>query len=184
MPVSCIVLAAGGSSRLGRAKQLVLFRGRPLVRHAAEVALQSGASKVVVIVPASAPEIVAALDGLSLHTIENPDAIEGIASSIRCGVGNTPGPWLLTLCDQPLVTPQHLQALLGASGLIAATRYPDGRAGVPAWFDASLRDELMALRGDAGAQRVIGADSARVQLVDFEEASVDVDTEEDVARLE
>ena len=184
MPLSCIVLAAGSSSRLGRAKQLVLYRGRPLVRHAAELALQSGASSVVVVVPSSAPEIVAALYGLMVGTIENPDAAEGIASSIRCGVRQTPGPWLLMLCDQPLVTPEHLRDLAGTSGLIAATQYPDGHAGVPARFDASMHDELMALRGDAGAQRVIGADSARVQLVDFEEASVDIDTEEDVARLE
>ncbi|MEO6260144.1 MAG: NTP transferase domain-containing protein, partial [Thermoanaerobaculia bacterium] len=98
MPLTCILLAAGSSSRLGRPKQLVTFRGRPLIRHAAETAIGAGVSKLVVIVPADSPDIVAALDGLELETIENPDAAEGIASSIRLGVGRTAGPWLLLLC--------------------------------------------------------------------------------------
>lgn len=183
MPVTCILLAAGSSSRLGRSKQLLLIHGAPLVLHAAQVAIASGAVRVVVVVPPGAAGILTALAGLPLETIENPDAAEGIASSIRCGVRSTTGPWLLTLCDQPRVTPGHLQALMSAGGSIAATQYPDGRAGVPALFAIPLREELLALRGDSGAQRVIGAHRDLVQLVPFGEAAIDIDTEEDLAQL-
>ncbi len=184
MPLTCILLAAGSSSRLGRPKQLVTFRGRPLIRHAAETAIEAGVPKLVVIVPAASPDIVAALDGLVLETIENPGAAEGIASSIRLGVGKTSGPWLLLLCDQPLVTQQHLRALMAAGGPIAATQHRDGHPGVPALFDVSMRDELMGLRGDQGARRILEAHRDSLHRIEFVEASVDVDTEEDVARFE
>lgn len=183
MSVTGVILAAGNSSRLGRAKQLLKFRGRPLIRHAAEVVIQSGVARVVVIVPAKAAEIVAALFGLDVAVIENAAAWEGIASSIRLGVEATPGPWLITLCDQPLVTEGHLRSLLQSGGPIAASRYPDGGAGVPALFGHSLRDELLALQGDRGARQIIESRPERVRFVDLGEASLDIDTEEDVARM-
>jgi len=133
--ITCIVLAAGASKRLGRPKQLVAFEGQPLVVRAARIA--AGVARTIVEIP--------------------PDV-------------------LITLCDQPLVTSDHLRALIDARAPIAATGYK-GISGVPAFFAANFREELLALRGDSGARRVIDAHRDEVVTVPFEPAGFDVDTD-------
>jgi molybdenum cofactor cytidylyltransferase len=173
--VTAIVLAAGSSTRLGRPKQLLEIDGETLLARATRVAreaLHGLAGNVVVIVPPS----------LGVEGLVNHHADEGIASSIRLGVRACEGDVLLVLCDQPRITAAHLRALVDAHASIAATAY-DGILGVPAYFAAAFRDELLALRGDAGARRVIEAHRDLVVAVPFAEAAFDVDTEADAARL-
>ena len=81
--VAAVVLAAGGSSRCGKPKQLVRLEGQALVRRIATTALQAGCSPVVVVVGAAEEAIRAELDGLALEITRNGDWREGIASSIR-----------------------------------------------------------------------------------------------------
>ena len=182
MPVTCIVLAAGASKRLGRPKQLVHFEGEPLVVRAARIATQVAPTIVVVPkhgAPASAG-IAAALDrlkpALHLTIVENPNAGEGMASSIRYGVEASEGDVIIALCDQPLVTSAHLRALIDARAPIAATGYNE-ISGVPAFFAAKFQEELLALRGDAGARRIIDAHRDQVVTIPFEAAGFDVDTD-------
>lgn len=175
-----ILLAAGSSKRLGRPKQLLQYDGEPLVVRAARIA-SAVAPTIVVIPPDEA--IRAVLSGAPPPTaaiIENPDRDEGVASSIRAGVAATTGDVLITVCDQPLVTSEHLQALIDAKSPIAATGY-SGIAGVPAFFAAKFRDELLALRGDVGAKRVIEAHPGELVTVPFAAAALDVDTAADIA---
>src|SRR5258708_16863469 len=82
----------------------------------------------------------------------NPDAAEGIASSIRTGVrlAGDDARILITLCDQPLLTVEHLRALLGIDAPIVATRYA-GIVGSPPLLPPSLVPELQALLRDRGA---------------------------------
>ena len=171
MPVTCIVLAAGASKRLGRPKQLVHFEGEPLVVRAARIAAHVVAT-IVVIPPDGA--IRDAVRGFT--AVENPNPSEGMASSIRRGVEATEGDVLITLCDQPLVTSEHLRTLIEARAPIAATGY-NGISGVPAFFAAKFRAELLALRGDAGARSVIDAHRDQVVTIPFEAAGFDVDTD-------
>ncbi len=170
--MTCIVLVAGASKRLGRPKQLVEFEGEPLVVRASRTAAR--VAPAVVVIPLNAPAIRDALRGATI--VENPDPGEGMASSIRCGVAATEGDVLITLCDQPLVTADHLRALIDAHAPIAATGY-HGIAGVPAFFAAQYRGELLALRGDVGARRVIEAHAAAAVTIPFEAAGSDVDTD-------
>lgn len=171
------VLAAGGSSRLGRPKQMLDYRGEPLVVHAARVAVASGCDRTLVIWSSAAP-----LPPMrDVDFIENADWEEGIASSIRkaveaAGVARL----LITLADQPLVTAEHLRRLVASPALIAATGYR-GIAGVPAAFDPSLRSDLLALRGDRGARAIIEAHEAEV--IPFEAAAIDIDTQRDYDKL-
>lgn len=169
---TAVVLAAGFSRRLGKPKQLVLVDGETLVHRAARIA--STVARVVVVIPPDAPLVRAALEGLDVAIVENEEAGEGMAASIRCGLRATSGDVLLTLCDQPLVTASHLQALVESGSPIAASGY-SGIAGVPAFFTAAYRDELLSLRGDTGARRVIEAHRDVVRVVPFEDAAVDVD---------
>jgi molybdenum cofactor cytidylyltransferase len=114
----------------------------------------------------------------------NPDAAEGIASSIRTGVrlAGADARILITLCDQPLITAEHLRALLAIDAPIVATGYA-GTAGAPAVFAPSLAPDLLALRGDRGARVVIEAHRDITIIVPFEDASLDIDREEDVQAL-
>jgi molybdenum cofactor cytidylyltransferase len=163
--VVAIVLAAGGSSRLGRPKQDLMFRGETLFHRASRIA-RAVADEAIVITRA-----------------ENPNADEGIASSVRVGVeraGNAR--ILMTLCDQPLVTAEHLRALLAIDAPIVATGYR-GIAGVPAAFAPEFIPELLALRGDRGARAVIDAHRDDVVVVPFEDAGTDIDTSDDLSRL-
>ncbi|HXH92233.1 MAG TPA: nucleotidyltransferase family protein [Thermoanaerobaculia bacterium] len=166
MRVVAIVLAAGSSTRLGRPKQSIVLDGETLLQRAERVAR------------AVADEVIVVTEEL------NPDAAEGIASSIRTGVrlAGDDARILITLCDQPLITAEHLRALLGVDAPIVATGYA-GTAGAPAVFAPSLIRELLALRGDRGARAVIEAHRDIAKVVPFEDAAVDIDREDDVREL-
>ncbi len=161
MRIVAIVLAAGFSRRLGRPKQSLVFEGETLLARATRIAREVADDVVVV------------------TRENNPDAEEGMASSIRTGVSlaGSDARLLITLCDQPLVTAAHLRALIAIDAPIVATGY-EGIAGVPAIFAPELAPELLALHGDRGARVLIETHGARV--VFFEDAAVDVDVRTDI----
>ena len=180
MTIRCVavVLAAGSSSRLGQPKQLLLYRGVPLVRHAAQVALEAGCDETLVIGPYARE-----LAGLPVTAVDNPEAAEGMSSSIRLVVERAGGSRILfTVCDQPLVTSDHLRALLAIDAPIVATAYAQ-TIGVPAVFGPQYADELRTLRGDSGARRMIHAHRDEVATVRFEDAALDIDTIDDYQKL-
>jgi molybdenum cofactor cytidylyltransferase len=184
------VLAAGGSSRLGRPKQLLLLEGEPLVRRAARAALEAGFAPVVVVVGARAAEVRVALEGLPVEVVENAGWEEGLSSSVRLGVERlgTVGVRAAALlgCDQPHLTAGHLarleEARLASGALVSASEYAGAR-GAPAVFDAALFPELAALGGDRGARPVIARDPSRVVGVPFPGGEVDVDHPADWERV-
>ncbi|HSN92683.1 MAG TPA: nucleotidyltransferase family protein [Anaeromyxobacteraceae bacterium] len=184
------MLAAGGSSRLGRPKQLLPFEGEPLVRRAARAALEAGFAPVVVVVGGHAAEVRAALAGLPVEGVENAAWQEGMAGSVRLAVARLAAAGVraaaLLGCDQPHLGAAHLvrleQARLASGAPVAASEYA-GTRGVPAVFDAALFPELLALGGDRGAKSVIARDPSRVVGVPFPGGEVDVDHPEDWERL-
>jgi molybdenum cofactor cytidylyltransferase len=186
-----IVLAAGSSRRLGRPKQLLPFRGEPLVRRAARAAVEAGLWPVVVVVGDRADEVRGALAGLPIVTVANPAVIDGLAGSIRLGLLRlaecAPGAAgaVLLACDQPAVEAGHLAALAAAASAegkpVAASAY-GGTLGVPALFAAYLFPELRALTGDC-ARPLLARDAARVASVPLPLGDLDVDTPEDWARV-
>jgi len=154
--VTAIVLAAGFSRRLGRPKQDVIFDDETLLDRATRIAREVADDVVVV------------------TRENNPAAEEGMASSIRTGVAlaGSDARLLVLLCDQPLITADHLRALIAIDAPIVATGYA-GIAGVPAIFAPRFVPELLALRGDRGARAIIEKYGARV--VPFEDAALDID---------
>ncbi len=190
--VGVVVLAAGGSSRLGTPKQLLEFGGRSLLRHSAETALESRCGPVVVVLGAHADTLRHELDGLDVAIVENRDWREGMGSSIRAGVGQLTSARtdvtaiLLTLCDQPLVTADVLKGLVArhteTDAPIVASAYGD-TLGVPALFDAALVDKLACIAPEHGAKDLIASYGSRVASVHVPAAVVDVDTPGDYARL-
>lgn len=184
---AAIVLAAGGSTRLGRPKQLLTRDGETLVHRAARLALASGAARVLVIVGAHADDIAAAVGDLPVECLVNARWSEGLAGSVRVAADSLAThahATLLLTCDQPALDVAHLEALLDAARLAssgaAATRLGD-RVGVPAVVAPALLRAALAVQGDRGLRDVLNAAGAGVAACDAPEMGVDIDTPDDVA---
>ena len=160
--MNAVVLAAGFSRRFGSPKQLFMLDGEPLVRRAARISAE--VARTIVVIPWQAPAIRSALRGVDVVMVENAQAEEGMASSIRAGVAASEGDLLLLVCDQPGVTAGHLRALASTGAPLAASGYSNG-FGVPAFFAARWRPELLSLGGDTGARRVLDAHRDRLEVV-------------------
>ncbi len=188
MPVAAIVLAAGGSSRMGRPKQLLPFRGRSLVRHAAETALDAGCDPVIVVVGAAAERVTAELTGLPVTVVVNPDWADGPGTSVRAGIVAAPESAevaLFLLADQPFIDAASLRSLLDAhtaSGLPMAASGYAGSIGVPAVFARQCFPALLALDPAAGAKQVLARDPTGVVVVPFPAGAIDFDTPADYER--
>lgn len=189
--VACALLAAGGSRRLGHPKQLVLHRGKPLVRLAAECARGSLSDACAVVLGAAADDVRHALSGLPGELLYNPDWQQGMASSVRLAEAwaseRGSSALLLALCDQPGLTAAHLNHLIleyERSGLVVASRYARKNA-VPALFPRAYFDALRTLRGDSGASRLLNGPLADgVLAIPWPEGEFDIDTAENERRLQ
>jgi CTP:molybdopterin cytidylyltransferase MocA len=189
--VACVLLAAGGSRRLGHSKQLVRYRTRPLLLHAvAAVRAALPRAPLVVVVGAEAlrMRLVLRRADCGARIVANSRWHEGMAVSLRKGLAATPRSAraaLLLLVDQPLVTSAQLERLVTAwrrrPGSAAAARY-DGHAGAPAIVPRRRWAALKTLRGDQGARALLRA-STTITLIDMPQAALDVDTAADLRRL-
>ncbi len=192
--VGAIVLAAGRSSRMGRAKQIEVVDGAPMVVRAVNVVLQSDVTAVWVVTGAYAAEVTAALSSLQgfhgarLHLVHNQEWETGQASSVRAAVLALPADIdaaLFLPVDQPFVPPILLQQLIAAwqQGAPLAAPSLDGQPrGAPAIFDRSLWGELLALGGDVGARPLLQRHRAELVTVPAEATWLrDIDTPADLA---
>jgi molybdenum cofactor cytidylyltransferase len=179
MQVAALVLAAGGSKRLGQPKQLVRIKSETLLERAVRIAQDAGCSPVVVVVGAAAAVIQAECDLGDSIVVVNGDWVEGMGSSIRVGVGalRDVDACVVMTCDMPAVTAAHLRMLM-VSGETTASEYA-GRPGVPAYFPMSVFPSLLQLQGDSGARDLLRT-AKTVELVGGE---LDVDTTADLERL-
>ncbi len=175
-----MILAAGASTRLGRPKQEVTLNGETLLARSVRVAIEAGLHPVIVIVRPGGNSV-NTLQQTGVVLVPNDQAAEGMASSVRLGVHaarqqNATGAVVMT-CDQVLLTPRHIEALCMEVEQVTGSRYA-GRIGVPAYFPAAVFDELMKLRGDAGARELLRDASA----IENEDLALDIDTEQDLQR--
>lgn len=176
------ILGAGRSSRFGNDKLHQPCRGKPLGLWSLEAALRLG-QRVIWIAASNHPCLV---DG-RCDVIVNPKHIEGIGTSIAIAAeaARVRGAdmLLLMLADMPLVSSNLLQALID-HGAPAASRYPDGKLGVPALFPKSMLTVLESLSGDEGASSILrGMDNVR-PLDGFASQLLDVDAPDDLAAAE
>jgi molybdenum cofactor cytidylyltransferase len=178
----CLVLAAGGSRRLGRPKQFVSIGGRPLVELACLRALATRPAGVVVVTGAHGARTRALLARLPVVVVRNAAWREGMAGSLRAGLGRIPSSApsvLVTTVDQWRVVAADLRRVVRGSAPAAAAY--DGARGVPALLPRRWRAHLLALRGDRGARTLLGG--AGVRSVTMPSAAFDLDTPQDLAAL-
>lgn len=191
--IAVILLAAGASRRMGRAKQLLEYRGEPMIVRLARLALGLPTRPVVVVLGAAAERITAAADlGPEVEMVFNPDWEAGMSTSVRAGLRRAldldPAldAALFLVVDQPFVDAALLQRLLdtfrAGKAPIVAARYGD-RPGVPALFDRALFPELERLLGDRGARPLFEKYRASLHTVAFPRGRFDLDTPEDYEKL-
>lgn len=192
MSVAIVVLAAGGSTRMGRSKQLLELGGVPLVGRAAMAALDAGLGRVVVVVGAEAERVETALAGLDVDVVKNPRWEEGMGTSLAAGVERVERDEgteavVIMLADQPTVDAAVLKRLAGAwrrEGAEAAACMYGSTRGVPALFSRGLFERLRSLPPDGGAKHVLADGKLRVAAVECPAAGLpDIDTPEDFRRF-
>ncbi|AFL52334.1 molybdenum cofactor cytidylyltransferase [Sinorhizobium fredii] len=190
-PVAIVVLAAGRASRMGPAgkhKLLAEFDGVPLVRRSVETALAAGQGKVVVVTGYREDEIRAALGGLPVTFVSNPDYESGMASSLVAGLTameEEAGGMLVMLADMPGVTSGHLSKMLAAfdaeNGRAVVRAVTEGQRGNPVILPRSTFAAVRQLLGDVGARHIV--ERSGLPVIDVElgaAARLDVDTPEAV----
>ena len=187
--VAGIVLAAGGASRFGIAKQLLPWHDEPLVRRAARTALEAGLSPVVVVSGEYTTEIRSVLHDLAVEVVENPGWSLGQSTSVKVGLEELPaetGAAIFLLADQPVVPVSLLHALRethSASLSPIVAPLVDGQRANPVLFDRVTFQDLARLSGDVGGRPLFA--KYPVSWVPWHDSRLllDVDTPEDYQTL-
>lgn len=187
-----LLLAAGGSRRFGQPKQLLEFEGKTLLRRAAETLVNSACEPVVVVLGAESARSRTEIADLPLNICINENWQTGMSSSITTGLSkmlkfdSDLAAVMITLCDQPYVTADHVDLFAAefrrSEAAIIAAGY-EGTFGVPALFSREMFDKLFQLEGDKGARDLIRNGVDGVVTIKLEEAAFDIDTLDDVGRL-
>lgn len=187
-----ILLAAGESSRLGSPKQLLVYKGKTLLEHAIHIARAAHYGPVIVVLGAFVDQINSVVEGLDIEIVVNDRWKEGMGSSLQVGITYltesfpSASACLTMLCDQPLLTSQHLADLRRkweqGDSLIVATKYGD-TVGVPIVWDAQYFPRLVHISGQIGARKLLAQYGTDVSSISFEPAARDIDTMEDYSDL-
>jgi len=190
LTVHVCVLAAGSSARFGATKLVRPLRGKPLVQHALLAAQGTCKGCVTLVVGHDDEAVVEASAGLSDDVIVNRAHQLGIGTSISTGIRacrDGADAILIVLADQPLVTAAHLSQLIddwsGADNEIIVSAF-EGVVGPPILFPKKAFDALCELNGDTGAKKILSNDEFHVRSIDFPPAGMDVDTPDDLRKLD
>lgn len=189
---AAIILAAGQSSRLGQPKQLLKYQNTTLLQHAIDVAKQSEAQSIIVVLGSNADIIFSEINTSGIHIVKNDDWKSGMGTTIRCGVqavqmlDSKVDAAILMVCDQPFVTSDLLNGLIKkqkeTGEPIIASQYGD-TIGTPALFHNRFFSELIKLEGDAGAKKIMMRNRDFLATIPFPKGSIDIDTMDDYESL-
>jgi len=185
--IAGVVLAAGQGTRFGGDKVLATVRGTAIVRHVVDRLAAGGLSPVVVVGGASADGVRRALAGSDAQVVVNPRPADGMSASLAIGVAALPpsvDAFVVALGDQPGIDAAVVRALAetwrDSNAAAVVPVYRSGR-GNPVLFDHTMRQQLAALSGDAGARDLLASMGDRVVRVTVDaDAPRDVDSRDDL----
>ena len=191
--IAGLLLAAGPSSRLGQAKQLVKVGEESLVRRATRLLLAQQPASVTVVVGCEAAAISREIQDLPVTIINNPEWAQGMGASISCGARRIPDSFdgiLLMACDQWRLEEADLAQLIAAwasdISAISVASWKEGKAvvsGPPVIFPRSLKQDLISVNKNRGARQVIDRNIDIVHYAEMENAACDLDRPEDLEEL-
>lgn len=162
------------------------------MEHTVDIANDADAKPVIVVLGANAALLEKVVDEKKVHSVENKDWKEGMASSIRCGLNTLMNiaplsdAVILMVCDQPYVSASLLDELIATQknkGKLIVTSQYQNTIGPPALFYKTIFPELLELKGDAGARKIVEKYSNDVATVLFTQGNIDIDTEADYKAL-
>lgn len=182
-----IILAAGNSSRLGHAKQLLDFKGVKLLQIAIDIAEESLSCVNLVVLGAYKDEIKRNINFQSCKIIINENWSAGLSSSMKVGLSamienHAVDQIIIMLSDQPFVNKELVDLMIktqleSGKGIVAC-RYGD-TLGVPVLYTRKYFQELLQLKEKEGAKKVIFNHLEDCEIIDFEHGKIDIDTQED-----
>lgn len=190
--VGGILLAAGGSTRLGEPKQLLVYEGKTLIRRAAETLAAAHCSPIVIVVDDD-ERAAATIAGVDVHVYRNREWRSGMGSSLKAGLAQlllldpAIDAAVVMLCDLPFVNVTDIESLRSSfftsDAEIVAAEY-GGILGVPALFGRETFAALSRISNEKGARDLIRSGAFSVTPVHMPEAAYDVDTKDDLRRLQ
>jgi molybdenum cofactor cytidylyltransferase len=186
MKIALLILAAGSSTRMKTAKQLLPVGDKTLIGLTIEKALQTDVEKIFCVLGANAEEIRSNIKGYEIEVIENINFQNGLGSSISCGIQNLEkyscDAVLIMLGDQPNITSDYLNNLISSfeknPNFIFASKYFK-KNGVPAIFPRKYFPDLLKLQGEKGAAELLNNENLNVKTVEMKVDLTDIDTPED-----
>lgn len=190
--IPIILLAAGGSKRMGQPKQLLPWENSTLIEYQIKKLLQTG-NPLIIVLGSSAKEIISVIEKYQVKIASNTNWETGMGSSVATGMQKVIEEFpsakgvLFSLIDQPLIMLEHIQKMLvsfnSGNQQIIASQAENGWLGVPALYDAFYFDELRKLSGEQGAKTIIKKYPSKVSSVDAGDTLEDMDTLESYHKL-
>ncbi len=195
---AAVILAAGQASRYRSAggreptKLVALYAGEPLVRHVARAALASAAQPVVLVTGHARGEVEDAVEGLSVHTVHNPEYPAGLSTSLKAGLAALPTTCagaVILLGDMPGVDHETIDRLIDRMAhspcADAGVLVHNGQRGNPVLLCRSIFDCVHALTGDRGARSLLSDPTLHIEELDAETSVIllDVDEPDDLRRV-
>jgi molybdenum cofactor cytidylyltransferase len=184
-----IVLAAGGSTRFGSPKQLLDWKGTPLIQHITRIAREGGLKPVLAILGADHEEISQALEGSRVEIIPNQNWEEGQSTSVKAGIDALPeeiGGVIILLVDQPFISPKLIKKIKQSHAIsqenIILPKVGEQQAN-PVLFDRNTFDDLRGLEGDVGGRAIFERYPPRKVKWDDVRILKDIDTPDDYQNL-
>jgi molybdenum cofactor cytidylyltransferase len=187
-----IILAAGASTRLGKPKQLLLYKGKSLLQHTVDIALDAAIGPVIAVAGYNADLITQEVRDKPVSIAINEKWQSGMASSIVCGLEFLLSTYpeadgvIVMMSDQPFVSTALLQDLINTQRQTAkpmvAGSYNE-TIGVPALFHKTIFPQLLQMTGDAGARKILQRQLLNVAIISFAKGNIDIDTAGDYNQL-
>ena len=191
--IAILILAAGGSSRMGSPKQLLKWKDSNLLDQTISKAIQLKTEEVVVVLGANSDKILPKIDQNKVNILINQNWEFGLGSSISEGIKFIQMSYpdlqgvLIMLSDQPLIELDHYLTLIdvftSGSRQIIATKYNDGKLGVPALFDSFYFNDLSELNSETGAKKLLSKYSDNVISIKNDQSAFDIDTHKQYLEL-
>jgi molybdenum cofactor cytidylyltransferase len=178
--IAGLLLAAGAGTRFGRPKQLATLDGRPLLEHSIAALARSPVERVVVVLGASADEVMAGVDAQGAQLIVCARWDEGQSASLACGLAEVAGceAAVITLGDQPRMSPEAVRRVIAAraEGIDAVRATYAGEPGHPVLLEQHLFERMRDVSGDHGARNLLLSVHTREVPCDDLGGGEDVDT--------